>query len=71
MKFKNKAERNGYIFGNVCRFVGALSTLITLFLLPNEKIYINKRMIIPAIISFLVFYYGFWRTGGTHNHDNF
>ena len=64
MKFKNKYSRNGYIFGNVCKFFGTLFTVILLPLVPNEFTYINKGFVIPAIISFIISVYGFWRTGG-------
>lgn len=64
MKFKNKYSRNGFIFGNVCRFFGAVFTLIFLPMVPNEETVVNGRFILPAVLAVLTFLYGFWRTGG-------
>lgn len=66
MKHKNKASYYGYIFGNICRILGVILMLIFLVMIPNESIVVNKQYIVPSIISGLVFYYGFWRTGGIH-----
>ena len=66
MRFKNKYSRNGYIFGNVCRFFGTIFSLMTLPLVPNEITGINKEFLIPAIISVTIMIYGYWRTGGYH-----
>ena len=66
MKFKNRADRNGYVFGKICRVLGAFFTLVFLPFLASEENLINKKMILPVIISFIAFYYGAWRTGGIH-----
>lgn len=66
MKYRNKASYYGYIFGNICRIFGIISMLIFLVMIPSESIVVNKQYIIPAVISGLIFYYGFWRTGGIH-----
>ena len=66
MKFKNKYSRNGFIFGNVCKFFGTIFTLVLLPLVPNERTYINKSVFVPAVISIILFVYGYWRTGGYH-----
>lgn len=62
--FKNKAAYYGYCFGTVCKVLGNVCTIIFAILLPNEKIIINRHMIIPFILSLTCFLYGFWRTGG-------
>lgn len=64
MKFKNRAERNGYVFGNVCKFFGTLFGIFGLFVVPNERTIINFRALIVTTVFLSIAYYGLWRTGG-------
>lgn len=66
MKFKNKYSRNGFIFGNVCKFFGTIFAILILPFVPNENTIVNKPFIIPAVIAITMFLYGYWRTGGYH-----
>lgn len=64
MKFKNKTDRDGYVFGQLCKIIGGTMSLPCLFLLGNEQTIVNKGMITPVIVSIVLFVYGIWRTGG-------
>lgn len=63
----SKVKKAGYMFGVICRNIGATFSLILTALIPNSESvdkFINTEYIIPDIIAILVFVYGIWRTGG-------
>lgn len=64
MKFRSKAQRDGYVFGQLCKLVGTITIFPCLLFLGNEQTLINKGMIIPCIVSAVIMIYGVWRTGG-------
>ena len=62
--FKNKASRNGYVFGQVCSIVGVLMILVSLITMETAEHTINIKGFMTAMIGFLVYKYGDFRTGG-------
>ena len=65
-RFKNKASKNGYIFGQVCSVIGVLTILISIFTIENNSSEhpINIYGFMATLIGFLLYKYGEYRTGG-------
>lgn len=62
--FKNKASRNGYVFGQICSVVGVLMILLSLVTLETAEHTINIKGFLTALMGFTVYKYGDFRTGG-------
>ena len=63
---RKRIQRAGFMFGIICRNLGAVFGMICLALIPNDTTIIDVRFLIPAVISIASFIYGTWRTGGIY-----
>lgn len=64
-KFRNKTQRNGYIFGKVCMNIGVLLVLFSTCIMTNDSgCPINMSGVIMITLGFILFKYGYYRTGG-------
>lgn len=67
---REKVREAGFMFGVVCKYLGATASLICTPLTPRDgEKSICIGFLIATVISLSVFLYGVWRTGGVFNDD--
>jgi hypothetical protein len=59
---RKKIREAGKKFGNFCKVLGAVCSIISAPMVPNEDFIINKGGLVILIIALLLYMYGAWRT---------
>jgi hypothetical protein len=69
--FKNKASESGYKFGKFCVGFGVLIILFSLPFICNDygDSPINVYGATACITGYIIYQYGFYRTGGNYDED--
>ena len=63
--FRNKAQKNGYIFGKVCIHIGVMLILLSTCVMTNDTgCPINILGVTMITLGYILFRYGYYRTGG-------
>lgn len=60
---RKKVQHAGMVFGNICKHIGAVATIIGSIMTPNQDTLVNKGGVLLLCLAMCFFAYGSWRTG--------